>query len=69
MPNEDDMDDIFEEEETMGGDTVTCPECGAEVPLSLFFDDEAECPECGMKFSKSDAGYGDVKEDDEEEDE
>ena len=25
---------------------------GADVPCSLFFDNEAECPKCGKKFKK-----------------
>lgn len=37
----------------MGADIVKCPHCGANVPSSLFFDeDEIECPKCGKKFRK-----------------
>jgi endogenous inhibitor of DNA gyrase (YacG/DUF329 family) len=50
------MDDLFDEfmeyDFTMGSDVVKCPHCGADVPCSLFFDDEVECPKCGKKFRK-----------------
>lgn len=49
----DPLDDFFEFDATMGADTVTCPHCGADVPCSLFLDDEVECPECGKKFKKT----------------
>ncbi len=52
-------DDLFDEfigyDFTMGADVVKCPHCGADVPCSLFFDDEVECPECGKKFRKDEA--------------
>ena len=45
------MDDLFGEflgyDFVMGADMVKCPHCEADVPCSLFFDDEVECPECG----------------------
>ena len=34
------------------GSGVKCPHCGADVPCSLFFDNEVECPGCGKKFLK-----------------
>lgn len=38
------MDDLFDEfmeyDFTMGADVVKCPHCGADVPCSLFFDNE-----------------------------
>jgi len=50
------MDDLFDEfieyDLTMGADIVKCSHCGADVPCSLFFDDETECPKCGKKFKK-----------------
>ena len=50
------MDDLFDEfleyDFTMGADMVKCPYCDADVPSSLFFDDEAICPKCGKKFKK-----------------
>lgn len=53
------MDDLFDEfieyDFTMGADIVKCPHCGADVPSSLFFDNEAECPKCGKKFRKGGA--------------
>ena len=49
-------DDLFDEflgyDFAMGADMVKCPHCGADVPCSLFFDDEVKCPECGKKFRK-----------------
>ena len=50
-------DDLFDEflgyDFAMGADVVKCPHCGADVPCSLFFDnDETECPKCGKKFKK-----------------
>jgi len=49
-------DDLFDEflgyDFVMGADVVKCPYCGADVPCSLFFDDEATCPKCGKKFKK-----------------
>ena len=47
---DDDLFNEFMEYDSMGADVVKCPHCGADVPCSLFFDDEAECPECGKKF-------------------
>ncbi|MBU2102865.1 MAG: hypothetical protein KKF80_05670 [Candidatus Omnitrophica bacterium] len=52
MPD-DPLDDFLEYDFAMGADTTKCPHCGADVPCSLFFDDEAECPECGKKFKKT----------------
>jgi len=49
----DGLDDFIEFDATMGADVVKCPHCGADVPSSLLFDDEAECPECGKTFSKN----------------
>ncbi len=48
----DDLEDFFEYDSTMGADVVRRPHCGADVPCSLFFDNEVECPECGKKFKK-----------------
>ncbi|MBU0768066.1 MAG: hypothetical protein KJ687_03090 [Proteobacteria bacterium] len=52
------MDDLFDEflgyDFAMGADMVKCPHCGADVPCSLFFDDEVDCPKCGRKFKKLD---------------
>ena len=52
------MDDLFEEflgyDFAMGADMVKCPHCGADVPCSLFFEDEVECPECGQSFKIDD---------------
>lgn len=54
------MDDLFDEfleyDVGMGGETVKCPNCGADVPCSLFFDNEVECSECGKKFKKEESG-------------
>ena len=49
---DDELDDLIEFDATMGTDVVKCPHCDANVPGSLFFDDEAECPECGKKFKR-----------------
>jgi len=51
------MEDLFDEflgyDFAVGADVVQCPHCGADVPCSLFFDDdEIEYPECGKKFKK-----------------
>ena len=50
------VDDLFDEfieyDFVAGADVVKCPHCDADVPCSLFFDNEAECPECGKKFRK-----------------
>jgi endogenous inhibitor of DNA gyrase (YacG/DUF329 family) len=50
------MDDLFDGflgyNFAMGADMIKCPHCGADVPRSLFFDDEVECPKCGKKFRK-----------------
>ncbi|MBU4257586.1 hypothetical protein KKC04_04210 [Patescibacteria group bacterium] len=47
------FDEFIEYDFTMGADVVKCPHCGADVPSSLFFDeDEAECPECGKVIRK-----------------
>ena len=55
-------DDLFGEfieyDFIMGADMVKCPHCGAGVPCSLFFDDEAECPKCGKKFRKEEGEDG-----------
>jgi DNA-directed RNA polymerase subunit RPC12/RpoP len=51
----DDLDDFAEFNFTMGADVITCPYCGADVPCSLFFDDEVECPKCGKKFKKDES--------------
>jgi hypothetical protein len=44
------MDDIFNEfmgyDFTLGEDMVKYPNCGSDVPCSLFFDDECVCPGC-----------------------
>ncbi len=48
----DDLDDFWEYDFVMGADTVKCPYCGADVPCSLFFDNEVECPKCGKKFKQ-----------------
>jgi len=49
-------DDLFDEflgyDFVMGADVVKCPYCVADVPCSLFFDDEATCLKCGKKFKK-----------------
>ena len=53
-------DDLFDEfmeyDLTMGSDVVTCPHCGADVPCSLFFDDEVDCPGCGPARPSSEGG-------------
>lgn len=46
------FDEFMEYDFTMGADVVKCPHCGADVPCSLFFDNEVECPKCGKKFRK-----------------
>ena len=46
------FDEFMEYDFTMGADVVKCPHCGADVPSSLFFDDEADCPKCGKKVRK-----------------
>ena len=50
------MDDLFGEflgyDFAMGTDMVKCPYCDADVPCSLFFDNEVECPECVKRFKK-----------------
>ncbi|MCG2711733.1 MAG: hypothetical protein L6416_05360 [Candidatus Omnitrophica bacterium] len=45
-------DDFLGFDLTMGADMVKCPHCGADVPYSLFFDNEVECPECGKIMKK-----------------
>ena len=50
----DPLDEFVEFDATMGADVVKCPHCGANVPCSLFFDDEVECPKCGESFKKED---------------
>ena len=49
------LDDFLEYDITMGADIVKCPHCGADVPSSLFFDDEVECPKCGKKLKKDES--------------
>jgi len=39
----DPLDKFMEYDVTMGSDVVKCPQCGADVPCSLFFDDEVKC--------------------------
>lgn len=51
---DDPLDEFMEYDFTMGADVVKCPHCGADVPCSLFFDNEVECPKCGKKFKKLD---------------
>ena len=34
---------------SMAVDAVKCTYCGADVPCSLFFDDEVDCPKCGRE--------------------
>ena len=46
------LDDFWEYDFVMGADTVKCPYCGADVPCSLFFDNEVKCPKCGKKFKQ-----------------
>ena len=50
------MDDLFDEflryDFAIGADMVKCPHCGADVPCSLFFDDEVECPKSWKKFNE-----------------
>jgi DNA-directed RNA polymerase subunit RPC12/RpoP len=48
----DDLDDFLEFDFTMGANVVKCPDCGADVPCSLLFDDEVKCPKCGKIFKK-----------------
>jgi len=48
----DPLDEFIELDATIGLDVVQCPHCGANVPSSLFFDDEVECPKCGGIFKK-----------------
>lgn len=49
------FDEFLEYDFSMDPDIVKCPYCGADVPCSLFIDDEAECPECGKHFTKDEA--------------
>ena len=48
----DELDDFIEYDAGMGGDEVTCPYCGAEIPAGLLMDDEIECPACGKRFER-----------------
>ncbi len=50
--SDDFFNDFLEYDFIMGSDMVKCPNCGADVSCSLFFDDEVECPKCGKKFRK-----------------
>lgn len=49
---DDSLDEFMGYDFTMGADVVKCLHCGADVPCSLFSDNEVECPECGKKFRK-----------------
>jgi len=50
----DDLDEFLEFDFTIGADVVKCPNCGTDVPYSLFFDDGDKCPKCGKIFIKDD---------------
>jgi len=50
----DPLDDFLVLDFVTGADMVKCPHCGADVPCSLFFDDEVGCPKCRQKFRKED---------------
>ncbi|MBN2190539.1 MAG: transposase [Candidatus Aureabacteria bacterium] len=50
--NDDLMNDFLEYDAGMGSDSVICPDCGEEIPESLFFDDEVECPACGRRIKR-----------------
>lgn len=52
---DDPLDEFLEYDFAMGADVVKCSHCGADVPCSSFFDNEAECPDCGKKFKKKDS--------------
>ena len=49
----DSLDDFMEFDFAVGADIVKCPQCGADVPCSLLFEDEVECSKCGKKFKKN----------------
>ena len=49
---DDPLDEFLEYDFVMGANVIKCLHCGADVPSSLFFNDEAECPKCGKKFRK-----------------
>jgi len=51
----DPLDEFLEFDATIGAEVVTCPHCGADVPCSLFLDNEVECPHCKKKFCKAEA--------------
>ena len=52
---DDQLDDFLEYDFAMGADVAKCPYCDADVPCSLFFDDEVKCPKCGKKFKKDES--------------
>jgi len=52
MQGDDFLDEFLEYDVGMGGNIVKCPHCGADVPYSLFFDNEVECPECRKEIQK-----------------
>ncbi|MDD5644671.1 MAG: hypothetical protein PHO00_04410 [bacterium] len=50
--NDDLMGDFLEYDIGMGSNIITCPDCGAEIPVSLLLDDEVECLSCGRKIKR-----------------
>ncbi|MCK9554424.1 hypothetical protein M0R36_01190 [bacterium] len=46
------LDDFLEYDVGMGSDSMKCPDCGEEIPSSLFLDDEVECPSCGRRIKR-----------------
>ena len=48
----DDFEEFLEYDFVVGSDVAKCPHCGADVPCSMFFDDEVTCPNCGKNFTK-----------------
>jgi len=52
---DDELDDLMKLDSTAGSDEVKCPYCGADIPASLFFDEEIDCPKCGKRFNKNES--------------
>ena len=51
---DDDLDEFMGYDFAIGADVVKCPHCGADVPCTLFFDDEVECSKCEKRFKQND---------------